>query len=111
MNKEDWNIYYQEEYENISNERANYKISGSTKKGQKIFEIIAALFLGMGFISLFLMFFTEITLLQATCFFVIAYTLQPSDGDRYQSIIKGVTEDLAHIRLNTTILSKNIKKK
>ena len=39
------------------------------------------------------------------------YTLQPSDGDRYESIVKGVTEDLAHIRLNTTILSKNIKSK
>jgi len=109
MNKDDWDKYYQEEYTNISNERASYKISNDTKIGQKIFEAIATLFLGIGFISLILIFFTEITLFHSTCFFVIAYTLQPSDGDRYQSIIKGVTEDLAHIRLNTTIISKNIK--
>jgi len=109
MDKDDWDKYYQEEYTNIKNERTNYKISNDTEIGQKIFEVLSTLFLSIGFISLILVYFTEITLLQSTCFFVIAYTLQPSDGDRYQSIIKGITEDLAHIRLNTTIFSKNIK--
>ncbi len=111
MNKEDWNKCYQEEYENICNERDTYKISSNGKIGQKFFKIIATLFLGISFLSLILMFFTEITLLQVTCFFVIAYTLSPSDRDRYQSIVKGITEDLAHIRLNTTMLFKNIKSK
>ena len=103
----DWKSLYQEEATTIKEERASYPVNSKKPNiGYKFFEYLSNLFLVCGFVALGLLFFTEITLVQATCLFVISYVIHPTDGDRYESQLKGIAEDLANIRINTTILGK-----
>ena len=105
-----WQIQFEEEAKLISDERETY---GSHKQdiGAKIFEKLALCFLGVAFLSLPLIFFTEVTLVHSTCLFIISFVLQPSDGDRYESQIKGIAQDLAHIRIHTAITGKAARAK
>jgi hypothetical protein len=63
-----------------------------------------------GFVALALVPFTEITLLQATCLFVIHYTIAPTDFDYARWLLKGLAEDMAHIRANLTLIRKGCEK-
>jgi fatty-acid desaturase len=101
-----WQESYQKEAENIAAERAAYQNS-SQRIGAKIFDKLSLLFLLSGFVSLGLVAFTEVTLVQSTCFFVISFVLSPTDGDRLETMLKGMAEDLANIRINTAIESKS----
>jgi len=94
----------QQESDAIKRERASYAFE--EKPGVAFFHYLSNAFMALGFIPLALVFFTEITLIQATCFFVIGYTLTPTDVDSNRTVIKGVTEDVANIRLNTAVISK-----
>lgn len=100
-----WQILFREEGKLISDDRATYE-GHERSVGEKFFETLAVCFLGAAFLSLPLIFFTEVTLVQSTCLFVISFVLQPTDGDRYQSQIKGIAQDLAHIRIHTVISAK-----
>ncbi|MCL1127388.1 hypothetical protein [Shewanella surugensis] len=101
-----WLESYQKEAENIVQERAIYENS-SQRLGAKIFDKLSFLFLLSGFVSLGLVAFIDVTLIQSTCLFVISFVLSPTDGDRSGTMIKGMAEDLANIRINTAIESKN----
>lgn len=94
----------QQESDAIKSERIAYAFE--EKAGLKFFYYLSNVFMVLGFISLALVFFTEVTLVHATCFFVIGYTLTPTDVDSNRVVIKGVTEDIANIRLNTAVISK-----
>ncbi|PZO83709.1 MAG: hypothetical protein DI626_08815 [Micavibrio aeruginosavorus] len=96
------------EKQKIIDERKTYKFPNLGTK--KFFEYVATGFFFFGFATLLLAFFTDLTLIHATCFFVISHVIQPTDGDRYETIVKGIAEDLANIRLNTTFL-KHLEKK
>ncbi len=102
-----WDEKHQQEVDLIIKERETYFLN----EGPVLvfFEKLSFAFMTMGFIALISVFFTEITLINATCLFVISYTIMPTDGDRQRAIIKGMAEDLANIRVNTTITSKNAK--
>ncbi len=107
----DWEKNYEKEYFSIKNERESYPGGTEGEKfAYKLFDKLSFVFQISGFIALTLVFFTDTTLVQATCLFVIGYVVSPSDGDRYERQIKGIVEDLGHIRLNTTIIGKHIKK-
>lgn len=91
--------YYTEECEAIKQERTTYKLI--RPRGIVGFEsALSAAFYFAAFIALILVPFTEITLLQATCLFVIHYTIAPSEVDLGEALIKGIAEDLGHIRAN-----------
>ncbi len=106
----DWEEKYKEESSKVIQERSNYaKINN--RLGVNIFEKLSIIFLGFGFISLLMIPFTEMTLIQSACIFIISHVLSPNDTNRYESVIKGVVEDVANIRIATTILSKEIQKK
>ena len=100
-----WQESYQKEAETISAERASYKNS-KQHLGTKIFDKLSLMFLLCGFLGLVLVPFTSVTLVQATCFFVISFVLSPTDGDRYEAMLKGISEDMANVRINTTISTK-----
>jgi hypothetical protein len=106
----DWEESLQKEIATISAERNGYA-SKAQYPIKRIFDLTSVVFLVLGFVSLIAMFFTDITLVQATCFFVISFVLSPSDGDRFETMLKGMAQDLANIRASTTITSKELKKK
>ena len=95
------------ETEKIRIERESYP-AGKYNASKKFFDYASLIFLASGFIALVLIFFTDVTLLQAACLFVISYVISPTDGDRYESQIKCMAEDLANIRINTTVIGKHI---
>jgi hypothetical protein len=96
---------FQKECEIIIEERKGYK--GNKGFGSiKFFDIISTVFLFVGIIILILVPFTEISLLQATCFFVISYTLSPTDLECSAHMIKGIAEDLGNIRANISVIRK-----
>lgn len=98
---------FEQECESIRQERSSYKL-GRPKGVVKFMDILSAIFWFSGFIALALIPFTEVTLLQATCLFVIHYTIAPSEVDMAQGVIKGMAEDLGCIRANlATIRRKN----
>ena len=103
-----WKELYNKEFELIVLEREEYssKLNDPVKK---LFDVLSFFFLIAGFIALTATFFSKITLTEATCFFVISFVLKPSDGDRMESAIKGIAQDLANIRINTAITSKKSK--
>jgi hypothetical protein len=108
-----WEESYKKEFEVIARERETYpsKLDDSVKK---LFDVVSFCFLIAGFIALAAVFFTQITLVQATCFFVISFVVKPSDGDRMESLIKGMAQDLANIRISALMVSKkerNLKSK
>ena len=104
-----WQESYQKEAEVVSAERASYKNS-KQHLGAKIFDKLSLIFLLCGFLSLVSVPFTGITLVQATCFFVISFALSPSDGDRYELMMKGIAEDVANLRIHTAISTKAKRK-
>ncbi|MDI1229161.1 MAG: hypothetical protein PSY14_15890 [bacterium] len=105
MNKEDHN--FELECDAIRRERSTYAGGGIRSENiKKFFDYLSCIFLCMGFVSLVLIFFSETTLLHATCFFVISYTLELSGADRAELALKGATEDLAHIRASLAVLRK-----
>ena len=106
----DWEESFQKEAAEIANERNSYA-SKAQDPIKRVFDITSVIFLALGFISLIAIFFTDITLVQATCFFVISYVISPTDGDRFESMLKGIAQDLANIRANTAMTSKELKKK
>lgn len=106
----DWEESFQKESSEIVTERNSYA-SKAQDPIKRVFDITSVVFLALGFISLIAVFFTDITLVQATCFFVISYVISPTDGDRFESMLKGIAQDLANIRANTAISSKELKKK
>ncbi len=94
----------------IQQERATYP-GNNTGLGKKAFDYLSLIFLIAGFISLLLVYFTEITLIHSACIFVISRVLSPSDTDRYELMIKGLVEDVANIRVASTIITKEVIKK
>lgn len=85
-------------------ERDGY--SGIDPSALFFFNSLSTIFLSLGFLSLFLMFFTAITFLDATCLFVISFVLSPSDGERNWALTKGMAEDLAQVRMNIETIRK-----
>ena len=108
-----WNDYYTEEHDSIKNEvelrESVSKISGNF--GLKFFEISSLLFLIAGFITLVMCAFTEVTLLNVTCLFVISHVLAPTDMDFAKGLLNGVSINLAVVRLNTAIIAKKLFEK
>jgi len=102
-----WDEKYQREVDLIQKERNTYALSESPIL--VFFEKLSFAFMAMGFIALISVFFTDVTLINATCFFVIGYTIMPTDGDRQRAITKGMAQDLANIRASTAIISKDEK--
>ncbi len=101
--------HFAKEREIIANERSSYLFPN--KGVNKFFDYLSAVFFFSGFGALLLIFFTEITLIDATCLFIISYVVQPSDGDRFEPIVKGIAEDLGNIRLNTSFLKLSERNK
>ena len=97
----------QKEVELIKLERASYTFN--EKAGVFIFHSISLIFTAFGFTALISIFFTNITLIDATCLFVIGYVLDPKDSEINRLAIKGMLEDIANIRLNTAVISKNFQ--
>lgn len=64
----------------------------------------------VGILGLLLMPFTDITLLQVTCIFIISRALAPSDLDYTRPMLKGIAEDLGHVRASVTVI-RNLKSK
>lgn len=106
MNEHEENIL--KEIDIILQERKSYP-KAYINKDHKIFDFLSLIFMGLGFVSLILIYFTNITLIQATCFFIISYILKPSDTDRYKFFIKSISEDLGNIRANTAVMVKHKK--
>lgn len=105
-----WSNAFDIEASAITTERLSY-VSNTNGPVMRLFDILSTLFLCAGFIGLVAIFFTDITLIQTTCLFIISFIISPSDGDRFSSLIKGIAEDIAHIRANLTVISKEIKSK
>ena len=105
MNK--WDKIYKEEEQAIKEERTSYSADGE-EGGLKILDGLSMIFMIAGFVALVLVFFTDITLIQATCLFVIGHVVGPSDGDLYKNALKGITEDMGYMRLNLTVIRKYI---
>ncbi len=115
-----WDKKFKAEAYLIKQERQHYPLSikGEDDYVLKLFEYLSVIFLGIGFLSLILTFFTKITLVQATCFFVISgillfnrHMLENTDGERYEEIIKGIAEDMGNIRASIFVIGKNINLK
>lgn len=100
---------FEKEAEIILTERKTYP-GIENNLPNKVYDYLSLIFLISGFVALILIFFTNVTLLQATCLFVISYIVKPTDTDRRELENKCMAEDLAHIRMNTTIIGKHIKK-
>jgi len=100
-----WERTYKIEEEAIKEERKFYPGAGN-EVGIKVLDVLSLIFLLSGFVALILIFFTDVTLVQATCLFVISYTIAPSDGDIFRQGIKGIMEDVGYIRLNITVIRK-----
>ena len=92
------------ECEAIKLERESYKFPH--KGTDKFFDLLSALFFFSGFIALFSIPFSQVTLLDATCLFVIHFAIAPSDGDRFERMAKGMAEDLGNIRANIATIRK-----
>jgi len=101
----DWQNQREREAKTIAEERKIYE-GRDQSMGAKIFEKLSLIFLSLGFLSLPLIFLNVCTLLESTCLFVISFVLHPTDGDRYEGLLKGMAEDLANIRINTAIGSR-----
>ncbi|MEY8241730.1 MAG: hypothetical protein RPT25_15400 [Cycloclasticus sp.] len=93
----------------IQQERKTYS-ANHTVLGKKVFDYLSIITLIAGFISLPLVYFTEVTLIHSACIFIISRTLSPSDTDRYELMIKGVAQDIANIRIATTVIAKGNEK-
>lgn len=104
--KQKWEDLF--ELEVLELKRQRFLQQRPNKNMKKFFDVISAIFLFTGFLALVASFFTKITLLDATCLFVISYVIQPSDLEIAEEQLKGIAEDLANIRLNTVISSKII---
>lgn len=100
-----WNEAYKEETEVVARERMGYT-ANRLDHVKVFFDKLSIAFLLAGFAGLIAVPFTTFTLVQATCLFVISYVVSPSDGDRYESTLKGIAQDLANIRIHTAITSK-----
>jgi len=96
---------YEEECENVRQERNTYK-ENQRNPAMKFYSWLSTFFLFVGFIALILVPFTEASLLHATCFFVISYTISPTDLDHSGQIFKGIAEDLGHIRANISVIRR-----
>jgi len=105
-----WEEKYKAESVVIQQERATYS-GNHTVLGKKAFDYLSLIFLIAGFISLLLVYFTEVTLIHSACIFVISRVLSPSDTDRYELMIKGLAEDVANIRIVTAVIAKEAGKK
>lgn len=101
---------FQEICDALKSERAIYRDQLSGIK--KFIDIVSTVFLFSGFVFLLASFFfsPEITIFHATCLFIISYCVGNSDGDRYEAIIKGMAEDIAHIRVHLEFLNSQSKK-
>ncbi len=95
--------------EAIQAERLNYKSKNTG--GFKFMDTMSFVFYCGGFICLgFALFsFYEITIFHATCLFIISYVVSPSDGDRYEEMVKGMAKDLGYIRAHLEFLSLRTK--
>lgn len=100
---------FEKECEAIRHERNTYILPN--RGAQKFLTVLSAVFFFAGFIALILIYFTNVTLLQATCLFVISYIIEPTDGDRYESMAKGIAEDLGNIRASLAVMRKNSEEK
>lgn len=84
----------------ISEERDTYYDVLNIKKNNKIMEYISIFFFFSGFLSLALIPFTNITLIDATCLFIISHVFGPTDGELQAGLLKGLAVDLGLIRAN-----------
>jgi len=109
IDSEAWHNEYKETQQKILAERTSYFTKNMPYI--KLSEMISLVFLGIGIITLVLVYFTKVTLIQTTCFFVISYTIRPSDGYIFLYEIQCLTEDLVRIRTSLDVLAKNIFKK
>lgn len=97
------NIDFENACEAIRQERTTYAQS-NPPIAIKILYIVSTVFFFAAFGALVLVPFTDVSLLQATCLFVIHYTVAPSEADLAQGAIKGATVDLANIRASLDVL-------
>ncbi|MGW8169869.1 MAG: hypothetical protein ACWGHH_07695 [Sulfurovaceae bacterium] len=95
-----WVKKFNDEAKKIKFERIGYT---KDTTGERILDYLSAGFQFVGFVALILVFFTDITLVQATCFFVIGYTIAPTYMELSSNLIKQIAEDIIHIRINTKI--------
>lgn len=102
-------IDFENECNVIRQERANYSVWRGHLMGLKVFDWLSTAFLFAGFAALILVPFTTISLLQATCLFVIQHTLSLTDLDRAEAVFKGIAEDMANIRANINLIRKRGK--
>jgi len=93
------------ECEVIRKERASYSLS-RPRNIVRFEGFLSAIFYFLGFIALALIPFSQITLMEATCLFVISYVIAPSEIDLGESVIKGMAEDLGYIRANLSCIRK-----
>lgn len=98
---------FEQECESIRQERAGYKLS-RPRGVVKFLDGLSTIFFFSAFIALALVPLTEVTLLDATCLFVIHYAIQPSEMDLAERMIFGMAEDLARIRASLAVI-KNKK--
>lgn len=105
-----YDIYDDEQFieirERIQSERSAYKnkYAGTLK----FHSFIAMIFYKAGLITLVLTalsYFDVIDLplevlgiFYATSFYLIGYITEPTDGDRYEEMVKGIAEDMGNIR-------------
>ena len=94
---------FQEICQSIKEERGTYQ--PSHKGTNKFFDVLSLLFLLAGFGALIAIFFTDVTIVEATCLFVISYVVAPTDGDRYESMVKGIAEDVGFTRAHLEFLN------
>ena len=102
-----WENIYKEEEQAIKQERNFYSGVGNDG-GIKILDGLSMIFMVAGFVALALIYFTDITLIQATCLFIISHVIAPSDGDIFRQVVKGMAEDLGYMRLNLIVIRKYI---
>ena len=101
---------FEKECEAIRQERETYQVERNQVAGVKILDWLSTAFLFAGFVALALTPFTGITLLEATCLFIIHYTIAPTDLDYARKPFKGMAVDLAHIRANLSVMRKGVEK-
>lgn len=103
-----WSDSFLKESDSLKKEREGYP-AGRFSDAFRVYDVLSFLFLIAAFISLASVPFTDVTLLDATCLFVISHVVAPKEGDRFEKVFKGISEDIAHIRVNAVILAKEIK--
>lgn len=102
------NIDFQTIHSRIKIERQTYKYKFPYYL--KVHSLAAMLFSYAGYASLIAAAFSyaDITIFHATCLLIIGYIIEPTDGDRYEEMVKGIAEDLGNVRALVEFQNSNI---